>query len=275
MKRIILLLFLVVPRCVLSQDYILRTGNEVYKYNSSSHRWSAPLPLRSTLNDGDTIRSNSDFTVEIAPTWWDFIGELFGRQRIYNFKACKNAVRLSTNLPQVENKSQVVGTRVHKMGDNLAEYLYWICKDSVYSSSDELSLEFYQPSDSLSNKDSLSTISMSRPLYLSIYNNKPDSVFVYVFWTDSSGIWSYFYDTNSCVYIPPFSYHVDSVMWDEKTSLGAQKVVAIANSSQTEQITEDEILSLLSLLNNIEDVVVDEKKRSFISSDVKRFKLIR
>ena len=277
MKRLILLLLLVVPGCVLSQDYILRTGNEVYKYNSSSHRWSAPLPLRSTLNDGDTIRSNTDFTVEIAPTWWDFIGELFGRQRIFNFQACKKAVKLSKDLPQVKNENRAVSTGVVKMGDNLAEYLYWmICNDSLCFSSDRLALDLYQQSDSLSNADSLTTISMSKPLYLSIFNNQPDTVLAYVLWMDSSSKWNCFYGTDLCVCIPPFSYRMDSVMWDNATIFGAQKVVAITISySSNQMITEDELLTLLSWLNNKSNVALDEKRKDFISSDVKHFKLIR
>ena len=100
MKKLLFFVFILLPTTILAQDYVLRAGSQVYKFDERIKKWSdKPLPINSILHQNDSIKSKTTFTVEIPRTWKNFFS-----QRMYTYIKYPNGVRLNGKLIEIEDK---------------------------------------------------------------------------------------------------------------------------------------------------------------------------
>jgi len=225
MKKFVLLLlfFCSIPIC--AQEYILRAGNEVYKFNERTKQWSErPLPINSRLSQGDSIKSYTTFTLEIPKSF----KTLFS-QRYYTYIKYPEGVRVNGNLVEKKDKYVPVDTRVVNQGSHksMVEHIKWIMNGSEsLTSGFDVQMDIYD-SQTWLPLDRTSTVSLSNSsTRLSIINNEPELMYVYVFWKDKK--WHCYFKDQS-IKLSPYSSYDKPVTLSKP--LGEQKVLLICSRS--------------------------------------------
>ena len=221
---LILLFFCSIPLC--AQEYILRAGKEVYKFNEKTGEWSKnPLPLNSVLSQGDSIKSNTAFTLEVPRS----LKNLFS-QRYFTIIKNPDGIRLSGNLVEKTDKYVPVDTRVVNQGAHrsMVEHIMWIMENGEsLTSCFDVQMDIYD-SQTWLPIDKNSTVSLSNAsTRLSIVNNEPDAMYVYVFMKDTR--WHSYFNINQCIKLSSYSIYDEPL--DLSKPLGEQRFIMICSKS--------------------------------------------
>lgn len=223
MRKVVLLFISLISLALSAQNVILRAGSEVYKYNKETRSWSKkPIPLNTTLNIGDSIRSYTAFTIEVPRTWSNFFSK-----RIFTYVKYPNGVRLSNRLTEAEDCYAIINTEVVEQGPHsLINHLKWILNNNEPYS-------FWGVGTELLNSNNLNPIlcgediSISTPLILSLFNKESYNLYVYILWKDVE--WKAILGIDKCLRLSPFSYCEIPISLSEP--LGNQTLLTICSKS--------------------------------------------
>jgi len=262
MKRLLLVCFSVMSLAMSAQDFILRAGNEVYKYNEKTKKWSEkPIPLNTSLNKGDSIKSFTAFTVEVPRTWINFFSK-----RVFTFIKYPGGVRLNSNLVEKEDCYTLIKTRVINQSSNsiLIQHLKWIQNNSDSFSPFNVVTELYNTSNwyPINNEDD---VSITNSLTLSVFNKEPYNIYVYILWKDEK--WKSLLNIDECIRISPFSFCELPLSLGEP--LGRQSALVIYSKHI---IYECDIVPLLDGNHN---AVHNEELNNVIGFNIINFNLIK
>ena len=262
MKTLFVVLFVTVSFNVYAQDFILRAGNEVYRYDENANMWSEkPLPLNAVLHSQDSIKSYTSFTLEVTRNLKNYFGK-----RLITYIKYPDGVRIDSYLVEQDDCYSPVNTSVitQSYDDTLTRHLIWIQQNTENNSELDVKLCLYN-NQTWSDLEDNGTVLMSSPVTISILNNEPFSVYAYILWKDTE--WSYFFKPGKCVRISPFSIFEDNVNLTEP--LGEQRIILICSKENIPQ------KYILSLLNNKSEGKYEAKYNSEIGYAYKQFRLSR
>lgn len=262
MKRLLFICLFFVTLTVSAQDFILRAGNEVYKYNEATKKWSEkPIPLNTSLNKGDSIKSFTAFTVEVPRTWMNFFSK-----RVYTFIKYPNGVRLNSNLVEKEDCYALIKTRVIYQSSNsvLVEHLKWVQNNSDSSSTFNVVTELYNTSNwyPINNGDD---VSITTSLTLTVFNKEPYNIYVYILWKDEK--WESLLNTDECIRISPFSFYELPISLGEP--LGHQSALIIYSKHIIYEC------DIVSLLDGNHRAVYNQELNNVVGFNTKKFNLIK
>lgn len=239
MKRILIILLICLPIITFAQDYILRAGREVYRFDDDRKCWTEnPLPVNTPLCLGDSIKSYTQFTVEVPFS----INKPFSK-RVFTYIKYPRGIRLSEKLLEKKDCSTPVSTEVRVLGDKAqVEHIAWLINNStsVHPYMD-VTIDLYERASWSSITEDMN-ISKNVPVCLLIINGEAKPVYTYILCKDTkwTSLWS---RKSQC--ISPFSFFEMNLSFREP--LGENTLVVLASK---DFLSENDIKELLMNLNN-------------------------
>lgn len=191
MKRLLILLFTYFSINATAQEYILRAGREVYRFDENRKCWTEkPLPMNASLNRRDSIKSNTQFTVEVPLSFKNLF-----TKRVFTYIKYPGGVRLSEKLQEKIDCSTPLPTRVVEQGKSdftIVEHIAWLINNSTSVKSDmDVAIDLYDRKNWSSIAEDMS-IPKNLLSSLMIINGETEDVYTYILVKDKNwtSLWS-------------------------------------------------------------------------------------